>query len=114
MEIQIPENMKKQVEVIKQLQESHIAQFKSMLDKVVPVGYTLKVEDRKHLSVFKTPTNKEDLRYTYSFDNLISNLSDRLIISNKATSQDIYNLCGLLQLLVEVDILLLGDFIISK
>lgn len=37
-----------------------------------------------------------------------------MVISEDATAVDIYKLCGLMQLLVEVDVKVIGNVLISK
>lgn len=73
MEILIPEDMKKQVEQVKQVQDEYIERFRKTLEAVLPIGYTIKVEDGKHLSMCRTPTNKEDLKWSYQRKDLITN-----------------------------------------
>ena len=114
MEIFIPDDMKRNVDRTKQFTETFIHQFKHQLEQLVPIGYTLKIEDAKHINVYRTPENAEDLRWTFKLKNIITNYTNSMVISEDATAVDIYKLCGLMQLLVEVDVKVIGNVLISK
>ena len=114
MEIFIPDDMKRNVQRVAQFTDAFVVQFKSNLENIVPVGYTFKVEDSKHIYVYRTPEDKNDLRWSFKLQRLITNYGKNIVIEEDATAEDVYKLCGLLQLLSEVDVTLIGNVSISK
>lgn len=114
MEIFIPDDMKRNVDRVAQFTDAFVVQFKSHLENIVPVGYTLKIEDAKHVNVYRTPEDKSDLKWSFKLTCIITNYGKNILIEENATAVDIYKLCGLLQLLSEVDVKLIGNVLISK
>lgn len=114
MEIFIPDDMKRNVQRVAQFTDAFVVQFKSNLENIVPVGYTLNITGSKNIYVYRTPEDKDDLRWTFKLKRLITNYGKNIVIEEDATAVDIYKLCGLLQLLSEVDVTLIGDVSISK
>lgn len=114
MEILLPVDMSKQVTLIKQLSEDYLSAFRKSVESLLPIGYTF-ILDGSRVRVVRTPKNLEDLKWSYINCELVMHTyGNTVTIVDKATPEDVYKLCGIMQLLVGFDKLGISDMQVIK
>lgn len=111
MNIQIPENAKRHVERVASTNESQKKTYMIELENLIPIGYVLVCDDHD-VSIYRAKDlskpieNKKDIWWSCGYDRVVSAWGSRYSISitDEAKADDVYKLCQIMQLMIEVKI----------
>ena len=110
MNIQIPDNQKRHIERVSNLQQSTQARFRAEIALLLPIGYAIESNKSNDISVYRSKNPNDEIDFAERYWTLgcervlCSYSSSSISICDGCNSNDIYKLSGVMQLMVEAKI----------